>query len=196
MPSLELLWAERWDEVVVAGFGKCLSDRADTLMTTMAAKAARMDRRLQGPGNNSYKPVGKYPEPTVCPVCSAVFKGGRWQWAEAWPVDSHRQVCEACRRVQDDAPAGILTLTGAYVQAHVADILGLVRNLETAAKSEHPLERVLRIVEEPGRLVITTTDLHLPRRIADALVHAHKGELEKHYDEDGCLLRVTWRRDL
>jgi hypothetical protein len=165
-------------------------------MTTMATKVARMDRRLQGAQHDPYKPAGKYPEPTVCPVCSAVFKGGRWQWADAWPMDSHWQICEACHRVQDDAPAGILTLTGSYVAAHAAEILGLVRNLEAVAKAEHPLERVLRIVEEPGRMVITTTDLHLPRRLADALVHAHKGELEKQYDEDGCLLRANWRRDL
>jgi hypothetical protein len=45
-----------------------------------------------------------------------------------------------------------------------------------------------------GRIVITTTDIHLPRRIGHALVDAYKGELDTHYDEAGYFVRMTWTR--
>jgi hypothetical protein len=36
-------------------------------------------------------------EPAVCPICFAVFKYGRWQWAPWWPVDAHQEICPACQ---------------------------------------------------------------------------------------------------
>jgi hypothetical protein len=29
----------------------------------------------------------------------------------------------------------------------------------------------------------------------DALEHGYRGELDLHYDEEGCFLRVTWQRE-
>ena len=40
-----------------------------------------------------------------------------------------------------------------------------------------------------------TTDIHLPRRIGEALHHAHRGELDFHYDKEAYAIRVSWRRD-
>jgi hypothetical protein len=36
-------------------------------------------------------------EPTVCPICFAVFKRSRWQWAAWWPIDAHQKICPACQ---------------------------------------------------------------------------------------------------
>ena len=41
-----------------------------------------------------------------CPACNAVFKDGRWQWAESWPADAHKETCQACHRTKDNYPAG------------------------------------------------------------------------------------------
>jgi hypothetical protein len=46
-------------------------------------------------------------EPAVCPICFAVFKDGRWQWAARWPIDAHQRVCQACHRTRDRHPAGM-----------------------------------------------------------------------------------------
>ncbi len=69
--------------------------------------AGRMDRLIQERVHDPYKTKSKPPEPTVCPVCYAVFKEGRWQWADSWPIDAHRQTCQACHRIQDGYPAGV-----------------------------------------------------------------------------------------
>ena len=43
-------------------------------------------------------------------------------------------------------------------------------------------------------IVVTTTDIHLPRRIGHALEAAWDGELTTHYDEAGYFARVRWER--
>ena len=42
---------------------------------------------------------------------------------------------------------------------------------------------------------ITTTEIHLPRGIGQALHNAYKGEFDIHYDEEGYLVRVNWTRE-
>ena len=71
-----------------------------------------------------------------------------------------------------------------------------MRNAEAAEKHDHPLQRVMAIEDRDGGLVITTTDLHLPRRIGHALESAMKGTLETHYDESGYFVRITWTREV
>lgn len=49
-------------------------------------------------------------------------------------------------------------------------------------------------LEQTGdRIVITTTDIHLPRRMVHAIVDAYKGDLDTHYDEGGYFVPMTWK---
>lgn len=155
----------------------------------------RKDRLIHEHIHDPYKTKRKPPEPSVCPVCNAVFKDGRWQWAESWPLDAHKETCQACHRTKDNYPAGIITLTGSFVPAHKAEMISLARHHEAKARADHPLERIMKIEEHPDRVLITTTDIHLPQRIGEALHHAYKGELELHYDEEGYFVRVNWKRE-
>lgn len=146
--------------------------------------------------HDPYRARGKLKEPTVCPQCAAVFRGGRWQWAAVAPADAAESICPACHRINDRYPAGELTLSGGFVAGHLAEIIGLMKNVEAAEKSEHPLQRIMAIEEGDGKVVVTTTDIHLPRRIGHALEHAYKGDLDTHYDESGYFVRLKWKRDL
>ena len=157
--------------------------------------AGRRDRLIHERVHDPYKSRHKPPEPSVCKVCHAVFRGGRWQRAEAWPLAAHQTLCQACQRTRDDYPAGVITLTGGFVSAHKDEILGLVRHHEQEENAEHVLHRIMRVEEGAARLVILTTDLHLPRRIGEALRRAFKGELHLQYGDEGCFLRVNWRRE-
>lgn len=58
-----------------------------------------------------------------------------------------------------------MTLHGDIVRQHKDQVLGLARNEEAAEKGEHPLNRIIGIEETDEGLVISTTDIHLPRRI-------------------------------
>jgi hypothetical protein len=160
-------------------------------MTTYVAEA-RKNRLIHEHNHDPYKTTRKPAEPTVCPVCHAVFKGGRWQWLPSWPTDSHEEICQACQRIRDDYPAGVVTMSGDFVDTHRAEILNLARNHEQGERALHPLHRIIKVQERPAELTVSTTDIHLPKRIGEALHHAYKGRLQVHYDKETCFVRVNW----
>jgi len=142
-----------------------------------------------------YKRAGKLAEPTLCAQCGAVYKAGRWQWLPR-PDKAETTLCQACQRINDRFPAGTVTLSGKLVAAHKDEMIRLAQHQEQAEKAEHPLNRLMGIAEEaPDRLVISTTDIHLPRRIGTAIKRAYHGELSEHFDENGYFVRINWHRD-
>jgi NMD protein affecting ribosome stability and mRNA decay len=143
--------------------------------------------------HDSYKPQKKLPEPTRCPDCGAVLRGGRWHW-EAAPAQANEALCPACRRIRDRYPAGYVTLKGDFFAAHRDEILAIARNRESREKAEHPLQRIMAVEDIEGGVQITTTDAHLARAIGDAVHDAYKGELEVKYGEQDNLVRVYWTR--
>jgi NMD protein affecting ribosome stability and mRNA decay len=151
----------------------------------------RHDRLIQEQVHDAYKIKGKLHEPTVCPQCGAVFHEGRWQWIKA-PAGAHQHACPACLRIHDHYPAGFLTLEGNFFSGHRGEIMHLVHNEEKRERAEHPLKRIMAAEEKDGKMVVTTTDIHLARMIGEALHQAYQGELEFHYNPEQNLLRVNW----
>jgi hypothetical protein len=152
----------------------------------------RHDGLFQERVHDAYKLKGKLPEPTVCPLCGAVFHQGRWQWLKA-PAGAHQEPCSACHRIHDHYPAGFLYLSGKFFQAHRDEALRLVQNHAKHEGGEHPLKRIMAIEEEnDGSTLVTTTDIHLARGMGEALHHAYQGSLKFHYNPEQNLLRVHW----
>ena len=160
-------------------------------------QAGRFGRRTAGraqrdPILDPYQARQKLQEPTACRQCGAVYHHGRWQWGPT-PSGAHEDLCSACRRINDRFPAGIVTMHGDIARQRKDEIIGLARNEEAAEKGEHPLNRIVDIEETDEGLVISTTDIHLPRRIGEALKRALHGELTMHFNEAGYFVRVDWR---
>jgi hypothetical protein len=74
-------------------------------------------------------------------------------------------------------------------------MIRLARHQEEAEKQEHPLNRIISIEEDAQGVMINTTDIHLPRRIGEAVRRAFHGEIEENFEEDGYFVRVTWMRE-
>lgn len=136
----------------------------------------------------------KLEEGTQCPQCRAVYRGGRWQWLGR-PEAGREELCPACRRINDKFPAGTLLLRGGFARAHRQEILRLARHQEETERREHPLNRIMAIEDDPQGTAIATTDIHLPRRIGEAVKHAYDGVLDIDFEEDGYSARVTWTRE-
>lgn len=107
-------------------------------------------------------------------------------------MDSPREICQACQRIRDHYPAGVVTVSGDFIKTHKQEVLNLVRHLEQGERARHPLHRIISIEERPDQVVVATTDIHLPKRIGQALQRAYKGTLGLHYDQAGCFVRVNW----
>lgn len=158
-----------------------------------ARPPVRHDRLIQESNHDPYKPAQKYPEPTICPQCGVVFRDGRWAWAEA-PPDAQKKFCPACRRIQDEFPVGFVHVSGDYFMRHRDELVQLIESESEKEQSEHPLERVMASAPADGGMLVTTTGVHLARRIGEALHRACHGELTFHYSDAENLVRVYWHR--
>lgn len=160
------------------------------------AGRGRGDRLLKEEIHDPYMARSKPKEPTVCPGCGAIFHKGRWQWAAESAEQAHELMCPACERIRDDMPAGILTLSGAFLGKHREEILKLIHNKVEEEKAEHPMKRLMGVEDgEEGELIVKFTDLHLPRGTGEAIERAYDGELEIQYTKESNLVRVYWSRD-
>jgi hypothetical protein len=138
-----------------------------------------------------YQRQQKLPDDTICPQCGAVYHKGRWQWRPRLE-NGHETPCPACRRINDKFPAAIIVLRGALGRQQKEEIVRLAGHQEEAEKSEHPLNRIITIEEDADAIVINTTDIHLPRRIGEAVERALHGNLNEDFDKGGYFVRVNW----
>jgi hypothetical protein len=172
-------------------------------MNTRSARSKGPSPRRLGHGNprpaeeihDPYSTSRKAKAPARCAECGAMYRKGRWTWERIMPQPAASLTCPACRRTHDGVPAGEVTLRGSFFVAHADEVLRLVRHVEKAEHAQHPLNRIMAIRRAEGSATITTTDIHLPRRIGHALESAWDGTLETHYDEAGYFARVTWERN-
>jgi hypothetical protein len=86
--------------------------------------------------------------------------------------------------VRDRLPAGYVRLSGPFFVRNYVEVMGLVRNEEAREKRNHPLQRIMGIREVRGAVEVATTDVHVARRIGDAL----------RCSPDEYLVRVNWSR--
>jgi NMD protein affecting ribosome stability and mRNA decay len=149
----------------------------------------RHDRLIQEHQHDPYAAGGKPKEPAACPECGAVFHEGRWCWGEP-PAGAQAVLCPACKRIRDNFPAGIVHIGGDFTAAEKDETMRLINHEAQAEATDHPIERIMEVEEEDGGVVITTTSVHLARRIGDALQRAHRGRLDVHYGESENFVRV------
>ena len=151
----------------------------------------RRDRLVREKQHDTYKERKKRTEPTVCPECGAVFVGGRWTWSEP-PEGAIRDSCPACMRIVDDYPAGYVEMKGSFFEERREEILNLVNNEEKLEKGEHPMERIMAVKAESAHTLITTTGVHMARRIGEAVVRAYQGDMSFTYGDNEKSIRVKW----
>jgi hypothetical protein len=99
------------------------------------------------------------------------------------PENGHEALCPACRRINDKFPAGVVELRGPLGPQQKDEIIHLARHQEEAEKGEHPLNRIINIDEDTNGIVIKTTDIHLTRRIGEAVERTFHGSLNEDFDE-------------
>lgn len=159
------------------------------------AQPQRRDRQIRERVHDPYRLRDKPPGTATCPQCGVSYAKGRWQWLAAPEDGAAVHLCPACQRERDHLPAGFVTIEGWFVGPHKEEIIGLVRRCAEQESALHPLNRIMELREEGMHLEVTTTDIHLPRRIGEALANAYDGNLSFRYRDGEYHMQVTWRRD-
>ena len=141
-------------------------------------------------------------EIAVCTSCRAIFRRRHWFFDEALynqvavQPNTRLLTCPACRKIRDGYFEGEVTLLPSpFLSNHKAEILNLIRNEEERAKGLNPLERIVAITEEKGKVAVTTTNEKLAQRIGRELKKAYRGKSDYRWSEDTKCLRVTWARE-
>lgn len=153
-------------------------------------------RRLQvlgGYGKDAYRPDRKPRGPLLCRRCGAAFRDGRWSWKAA-PAGAKEERCPACQRIDEDFPAGYVSIGGSFFAERREEVLARIRHCETQENAEHPLERIMKVDQNGEGAVVTTTSTHLARLIGHALQHAFKGDLKTASGSGDNLVRISWSR--
>ena len=154
----------------------------------------RKDRLIREKRHDVHPTRGDWPEPTTCTQCGAVYTKGRWAWEER-PPNANDTVCPACRRIASNYPAGFVEIKGRFYREHQDEIHNLIKNVEAQQKAARPLERLMNIAENPDHTLVTTTGIHIARRIGESLARAYQGELSFQYADGEKRIRVFWKRD-
>jgi hypothetical protein len=129
----------------------------------------------------------KLDDDTAWPQCAAVYHKGRWHWGQ-----NPRTAPRLCVRPAGASMTSFRPASSNCVVPSGVSIVRLVCHQEEAGKREHPLNRIITIEEDAEGIVINTTDIHLPRRIGEAVQRAFHGSLNEDFDQGGYFVRVNW----
>ncbi|MEK6546191.1 MAG: BCAM0308 family protein [Nitrospinota bacterium] len=150
--------------------------------------------------NDPYIPKGSKHEMSICKGCHAIYKGKKWFIdEELYKTNIKRKTasvvtCPACLKIKDNFPSGVVTLEGGFLKNHEDEILNLVRNEGDRSLRDNPLERIMSINKNKGRIEILTTNEKLAQKIGKSVFKAYSGELEYKWSEDDKFVRVNWNR--
>jgi len=143
--------------------------------------------------HGAYEKGPKVADSLMCDDCNVVHHGGRWYWGAPPFGEVRGGVCPACRRVRDRHPAGVIRIPTPLVRT-AGDVEHLLRSIEQIEKAEHPLERIIAIETQGDDLRITTTGIHMARRITSQLERRLHKKPRIHYG-DGTEMHATWDAD-
>ena len=153
----------------------------------------RKDRLIQEKRKDVYLDTSTLPAESICTNCGAIFSNGRWLWKETSNT-TKKTVCPACKRIIDNYPAGYIELKGRFFGDHKNEISNLIMNTEKIEKKDRPLERIMSMKFNNSHAVLTTTGIHIARRIGEALARSYQGNFSFQYGEGEKSIRVYWER--
>jgi NMD protein affecting ribosome stability and mRNA decay len=141
-----------------------------------------------------YLPKRGLQEGARCKGCGIVYHNKRWQMETSGEEPSCEVICPACQRMEDNNPAGVVTLSGPYLASHGEEILNTIKQQEAKHREKNPLGRIMEIKSEDGQITVTTTEDKLAQKIGREIYKSQRGELHYKWSHDQRMVRVEWMR--
>jgi Zn-finger nucleic acid-binding protein len=138
----------------------------------------------------------------ICPNCNCVFFDKAWHHSleEGAKHLTDRKnirfkICPACQMAKDRTFEGELVISLSKEKlAEKNKIMNIVKNSDEQARAHDPLDRVLWMENESGKIRVLTSENQLAVRVGKKLESAFKGgtlEIKHSHEED--LIRVFWK---
>jgi len=135
-----------------------------------------------------------------CAECKAVW------YRKAWHTDDRKyeelsknpdlaRTCPACHKSAMDLPEGIVTLSAleALPKERKEEILSLIRNMGERSAKRDPMDRIIRITDKGGEVVVYTTENQLAAALGSEIKRAFGGDLNIDFGHrDNEIARVVW----
>ena len=153
----------------------------------------RIDRLIKEKRKDTYMANNTLHELSLCTECGAIYTNGRWTWKEVEGT-KFETICPACKRTTDRYPAGYIEIKGKFFSRHSNEISNLIKNTEKLEKTERPLERIMSLYSDKNKAILTTTGIHIARRIGEALFRSYQGAFNFQYADGDKSIRVYWER--
>jgi NMD protein affecting ribosome stability and mRNA decay len=122
-----------------------------------------------------------------------LFSEGRWVW-KGTEEEVNTTVCPACRRITERNPAGFVDIHGDFFHGRGQEIENLIYNTEKAETLDRPMERLIQVVRDEDGTRVTTTGVHIARRIGDAVARAYSSESTIEYLDGEKRVRISVER--
>ena len=155
----------------------------------------RRNKLIQEYNHDPYYLKEKINDPAVCRQCGVVYRNGTFEWVEKAPTKAAKISCPACKRIEARYEGGVLYLEGEFLAKHKDEIINIIKNTEYNERNSRPLERIIDMVVNDGKIKIKTTYEHMARRIGEAVHKACKGNMSIQYPEGEKYVRIAWSRN-
>lgn len=139
--------------------------------------------------------------PAVCVRCHAIRHHKHWELDERKATaliaqgEVEQLICPGCTKVEREEYDGMVVLSGAFVQSHQDELVGLIRNTEAHIREHNPIARVAMVKMADDRMEVLTISPFLAERIGKEVRKAYDGMLEIQHPERKEFIRVNWIRE-
>lgn len=173
----------------------------------IAREPSQADRHAESRQFRPDTPHHEGPQPggeagqAVCVRCHAVRHQKHWHLDEQAATallaqgEVEQVICPGCLKVEREEFDGQVVLSGAFVEAHQDEIIGLIRNTEALLRANNPMARVASVTATADRLEVLTISPFLAERIGKEVRKAYDGKLQIQHADREAFIRVTWLRE-
>lgn len=141
-------------------------------------------------------------EPTICPVCNAVYHKKHWSFNadlrnEALKnKDTRYQKCPADRKIEDGYAMGKVILSGGFISEHMEELMNVIKSEERRAVENNPMDRLMKLEKKNGGIYVETTSDALAMRIGHHLKESYKGGDEEFKFRSGDkFVEIMWHKE-
>jgi hypothetical protein len=132
----------------------------------------------------------------TCPKCKKIFLKGKWvkdTISDLYTIKPELAYCNKCIKKVYENYIGTVEIRAKDVKEHKEDYLELAREVERELEDPKPFEKIHKVEEREGVLIIRTNTTRLAQEIGKRLRLEFQGGIQYQWMERNQYLNVIWQ---